>query len=332
MALLKDIAAALNLSIPLVSKVLSGRMGNTGCSQVNREAILAKAKELNYQPNLIARALRTGRNEVLGVLMHPMGVAGSDLRDRLLTGLSSQANVHQQRLWLSFYETDNDFINHFAENTRSKLDRLLVVGGFNPQLEELFKAIENKGIPVVTLIKNANKETGVNVFCDDFQLGYLPTRQLLEQGCLRIAHIHSRDQRYQGYRKALHEFNIEEDPNLVYTAIQRFGPETGCEAVQYWAKNKVELDGLVAESDHQAFGAICQLIKQGRRVPEDVKVFGVDNSPICDLCQIPLSSISQEVETVGRQAVDVLMKRINGETAESLSIQPVLHLRASTGG
>ena len=330
MASLKDIAVSLNLSIPLVSKVLSGKMGTTGCSQVNKDAIFAKAKELDYQPNLIARALRTGRTGAIGVFIHPMGTAGSNLTERLLAGLTTQANVHEQRLWLSFYETDSDFLHRFSETTRTEIDGLLVVGIFHPELAPLYKAIEANGIPVVTMIENETTQDGINVFCEDFQVGYLPTRHLLEQGCRKIAHIRSMESRYQGYRTALKEFGIQEEPQLLYTALHHFNAEIGHQAVQHWTQKRVPFDGLVAASDHQAFGATSELLKQGYRVPEEVKVFGVDDSPICDLCPVPLSSVSLEVEALGCQAVDTLMKRINGESVESLTTQPVLHLRAST--
>ena len=332
MASLKDIATSLNLSIPLVSKVLSGRMGTTGCSEANRQAILAKAKELGFRPNLVARALRTGRTGSLGVFMHPLGESGSDLTGRMLMGLSAQANILDQRLWLSFYETDGDFLHRFTKTARAEIDGLLVAGVFHPRLVRLYKAIEENGIPVVTMFKNASltSET-VNVFCEDFQTGYLPTRHLLQSGCRRIAHIRSLDMRYHGYLQALEEFGIEEDSALVYTAIQHFDAVTGRESVKNWIKKGVKFDALVAESDHQAFGAVTELLAQGRRVPDDVKVFGVDDSPICALSPVPLSSVSQQVEEIGSQAVNTLMKLIAGEPAESLTIQPKLCLRASSG-
>ena len=117
----------------------------------------------------------------------------------------------------------------------------------------------------------------------------------------------------------------------MYTDPDGFGVNTGIQAVQHWLKAGKKIDGLVAESDHQAFGAIGELLKQGLRVPEDVKVFGVDDSPICDLGPVALSSVSQQAEEIGAQAVQTLMKRIKKEPVESLSIKPVLCLRASTG-
>jgi LacI family transcriptional regulator len=332
MTTLKDIATSLNLSIPVVSKVLNDNMGTTGCSEANKAAIRAKAKELDYRPNRIAQSLRSGRTNSIGVFIHPLGAPGSDLVERLLEGLSAQANALHQRLWLSFYRTDKDFIHSFTKSARAEIDGLLVAGIFHPQLARLYKAVEAHGIPVVTMFKNTMVSSDMtNVFCDDFQIGYLPTRHLLDQGCRRIAHIRSLDTRYQGYVKALRDDGLPEDPALVYTAIESFDAETGRDAVRHWIKNGLEFDALVAESDHQAMGAISELISHGRRVPEDVKVFGVDDSPLCTVGPVSISSVSQQIEETGSQAVQTILKRINKEPTESVSIQPVLRLRASSG-
>ena len=333
MASLKDIATALDLSIPLVSKVLSGKMGTTGCSEANRLAIQAKAKELGFRPNLLARALRNGRTGSIGVFIHPLGSPGSDLIERLLMGLSAQANALGQRLYLSFYETDREFSQLFAKTARAEIDGLLVTGVAHPELINLYKEIEESGIPVITSYKNSDASgDNINIYCNDFQVGYLPTRHLLENGCRKIAHIRSMESRYQGYLKALEEHGIKEDPMLVYNAIEHFDTDTGREAVRFWNKKNIELDGLVAESDNQAFGAITELQALGKRVPEDVKVFGVDDSPICSLSPVPLSSVSQQVEEVGARAVEAIMQRIDNKTVVSEKIEPILRLRASTEG
>ena len=331
MTTLQDIASSLKVSVPLVSKVLSGNMGTTGCGMPVRQAILSQARRLNYQPNLVARSLQAGRTGSLGVFIHPLGSSGSDLIERLLIGISEQASLYNHRLAIRFYQTDRDFLHSFTKSTRNEMDGLLVAGIFHPRLIRLYKAVEKHGMPVVTMCRSAPPRSNVvNVFCDDLQVGYLPTRHLLEQGCRRIAYIRSIDARYQGYANALREFGLQTDFSLIYPS-KNYDMDAGRDAVRSWIANGLEFDALVAESDHQALGAISELLSHGRRVPEDVKVFGVDDSPLCALGSVPISSVSLQIEEIGMQAVDVLMKRINKEPAESVAIQPVLCLRASSG-
>ncbi len=77
MVSLKRIAAELDVSYSLVSKVLNDRLGTTGVSPATRDAIQKKAKELNYVPNRLAVALKAGRKGVVGIFFHHMGILGA---------------------------------------------------------------------------------------------------------------------------------------------------------------------------------------------------------------------------------------------------------------
>jgi DNA-binding LacI/PurR family transcriptional regulator len=74
----------------------------------------------------------------------------------------------------------------------------------------------------------------------------------------------------------------------------------------------------------EAFGSVIA-------EPEGVKVFGVDDSPLCTVGPGPISSVSQQIEETGAQAVSMILKRISKEPTASVAIQPVLRLRASSG-
>ncbi|MDF3129313.1 LacI family DNA-binding transcriptional regulator [Kiritimatiellaeota bacterium B1221] len=331
MATLKDIANELNFSVPLISKVLSGNMGTTICSDETRLAILAKAKELNYHPNSRARALSLGRSGTIGVFIHSIGLPGSEsLYKQLLEGITQQANIDVLRLCLSFYETDSQFMQSFSQVAKNEIDGLIVAGVHHPNLQKVYEDLKSKGTPVVSVFRDGTPhQNDVNVCCDELQVGYLPTLHLLEKGCRRIAHIRCLDKRYQGYLKALEDHNIAIDPALIFQTECDLTVSTGKRAVQQWIKQGIEIDGLVAESDHQAFGAINELLLQGKRVPEDVKVIGVDNSPICELSPVTISSVKAPMNCMGRKAVQCLLKQIHHQEVSSHSFPPRLHLRAS---
>lgn len=333
MATLKDIAHELNLSVPLVSKVLSGKMGTTNCSEATRRAILAKAGELDYHPNSRARALSLGRSGTIGVFIHSVGLPGSEsLYEQLLKGITREANANELRLCLGFYENDGQFMETFGRVAKKEIDGLLVAGVQHPNLRRVYRELEEKGIPVITLFRDgAETAEDVNICCDEEEIGNLPTRHLLEKGCRHIGYIRSLDQRYRGYRNALAASGISVDTDFVYPAPDSLGMETGRNAVVHWLNRGVQLDGLVCTTDHQALGAITALLQQGTRVPEEVKVFGVDNSPLCAVCPVSISSVSAPTYEMGRQAVIRLLRRINRKPTSSSTHSPALELRASTG-
>ena len=82
MATLKTIAQDLNVSVSLVSKVLNNRLGTTGVNAKTQQIIRDRAKSLNYRPHRTASSLRSGRQGVLGVLVHRVGAVGVRRRRR----------------------------------------------------------------------------------------------------------------------------------------------------------------------------------------------------------------------------------------------------------
>jgi len=77
-------------------------------------------------------------------------------------------------------------------------------------------------------------------------------------------------------------------------------------------------------------GALNALLKAGRKVPQDVRIIGVDDAPFCELSIVPLSSISQEFRERGRRAVRLLIDKMNGKPVSSVAISPILRCRESS--
>lgn len=94
----------------------------------------------------------------------------------------------------------------------------------------------------------------------------------------------------------------------------------------------IALDGLVTGSDQQAAGAINVFQSASVRIPEDIKIIGVDNSAFCDFMPVPISSVSQKITTMNRLAMDLLIKIQNGETVNSMILNPEIKIRRSSGG
>lgn len=329
MATLKDIAEELNVSIALVSKVLSGRMGNTGCGAKIRAAILTKARKLGYRPHPLAVALRNGKRAAIGVFLHPLGEDGSGLTESLLTGIAETLNQHDQRLWLTFYQTDQQFLQRCAQSDRLDVDGLIVAGVAHRHLAGPICKLEKSGVPVVTVVSGSLSPDIVNVYSDERQQTYLSTRHLIARGCRRIAHIQMIADRFVGYRQALQEQDLPFGATLVYQAAD-FKLHTGVAAVRHWLEHGVAFDGVVAQSDHQALGVIHELLRRGMKVPAEVRVIGIDNSPLCLASPVALSSVSQEMPEIGRQAAMLLLKRIAGAPVKSVTVLPKLLARNST--
>jgi LacI family transcriptional regulator len=332
MVSLKQIGADLGVSYTLVSKVLNGRMGTTGASAATREAILKRAEELDYRPNRLAVALKQGKKGAFGVFLHSSGVPGSELTEAFLQGVAEEMEKYNSRLWLRYFITDKDFLAACDDQLKNEVDGLIVGGVDHPELLEKLKQIDRSGLPVVSSFCSLPKPLTANVAVDYEAQCYLTTKHLLEQGCRRLVHFHTVDLRHEGFLRAHREAGIPVQKRLIVRqkTSSSFYIEDGEKATRTLLGRKVSFDGLVAESDAQALGAVRVLVESGFRVPGDVRVTGVDNSPLADACQVPLTSTTAEMRECGRIAVGMLRKRTHGQPVKSAVVQPRLVIRASS--
>ncbi len=146
-------------------------------------------------------------------------------------------------------------------------------------------------------------------------------------------------ERYRAYRDALAEYDLPFDPALVsppYLWIQADGIEmnsNGAEAVRLFVEERrVEFDALVSTSDTFMLGALPALLERGIRVPEDVSVVGFDDKPATRLLSPALTTVQIRMRERGRQALELLLARLNGEDIPAEVLQPArLVIRRSCG-
>ncbi|NLF32190.1 MAG: LacI family transcriptional regulator [Planctomycetes bacterium] len=326
---LKDIAEAADVSIPLVSKVLNNRLGSTGARPETIRRIQAAADRLGYRRNEAAAALREGRQNVIGVLVRWLGAAGSGLIDSSLAGLAAGCHRYGLRQQLSFFADDAEFRALAEGALPSTMDGLIAVGSIEPSHVDALLAVRSRGVPVVTVHGAPLAEEIPNAGCDDGRVSGLATEHLIAQGCTRIAHFDTMPRRTAGYRQALEAAALAWDGALVEKA-ELFDHHAGAAAATALLDRGLSFDGLVAQSDEQAMGAIRRLQAAGLRIGHDVKIVGVDNSPYCEFLSVSLSSVSGEDYARARRAVDMMTALQQGRRVESVLIEPVLHVRESS--
>lgn len=326
---LQSIADELSVSVSLVSKVLNGRLGTTGARGSTASAIRAKAEELGYTKNSAAAALATGRQNAIGVFIHRLGVGGSSIMEQMLQGIANEAASHGQRLMLQLFESPNEFRIACPKVQPTAIDGLLVGGIVHRELTDELLDIHARGVKVITFHDQAIDARLPNVAVNQVAVMKLATRHLIERGCKRIAHISNHQERLRGYQEALAEAGLPYHPELVYNA-RNFEYASGAEAIMRWLAAGIEFDGVAAQSDQLAVAAFNTLVAAGRKVPQQVKIIGVDNSPFCELNSVRLSSVSQEDRVRARRAVQLLMDAIDGRAVEPSLIEPALYARESS--
>ncbi|WP_269541508.1 LacI family DNA-binding transcriptional regulator [Cerasicoccus fimbriatus] len=335
---IKDIAAELGVSNSLVSKVISGNLGTTKVRPELQEKILKRAKELDFRPNPLSSALKRGRFGAIGLLIHPIGVPGSELLDRLLMGVTKELNNHGLRLWLQFFEDDQGFFDFCNQEIYRSVDGLIVAGVPHRETYSLIENLNKDGLPVVTSFRRHSVPGVANITYSDKLQGKLATQHLIQKGCQRPAFLCTddpEDQREVGYREAMAEAKLSVDQGLLvstekFPQMHIFSFMAGRAMAEKMVTSGLKFDGIIAQSDQQAIGAINYLREQGIKVPEQVRVIGVDDSPMCTASTIPLSSVSPEMATIGHELIKNLVGYIDGKKPESIDITPKLIEREST--
>lgn len=203
----------------------------------------------------------------------------------------------------------------------------------NPNLE-LYLKLERMGIPVL-FVNSFYRELDIpHVSLDDRQAGYLAARHLAECGHTRIGGIFKSDDgqghlRYAGYTEALMEREIRVRSEHVIWIDSDELREMEEERAKFLKRLK-GCTACVCYNDETAYKLVSILREAGVRVPGDVSVVGIDNSGLAGFCPVPLTSVRNPAEKLGKAAAERMVGCIcRQEKMETLEFEPELIMRSS---
>jgi LacI family transcriptional regulator len=331
---MKDIARDLGVSVVTVSKVLRN---HSDIGEETRKRVLKRIKELNYKPNLAARSLVTGRTYAVGLivpeLVHPFFA-------ELAKGLSPVLRKKGYGLVIACSEGDPDLEQDEIDQLLARRVDALIIAS-TQQSPEFFKRIEEQGTPYVLVDRKFNGWDAHFVGIDDEAAGHIATKHLIEQGFKRIAHIGGQNVstangRVAGYRRALAEHSIEVPSQYVVRrkSGDHAGDVTGYESMQKLLQLTPPPDAVFCYNDPTATGALKAVLERGLRIPEDVALIGCGNTFYAHLLRVPLSSVSQDTESLGEKAGKLALSLVGTKSKikpRTVLLEPKLVARESTG-
>ncbi|MGW0246965.1 LacI family DNA-binding transcriptional regulator [Nocardia goodfellowii] len=324
---MEDVAHRAGVSRALVSLVMRN---SPKVSEHRRRAVLEAAKDLGYQPHIMARSLASRTSNIVGVLV-------SDLRNAFFADVVEGMDSAAQELG---FELILNTGRRSAARERTALDSLLAFrpGGIillSPVLPAAAIRVAAQQGPVV-LVSRGSTVPEVDTVNDDGEAGAaLAVDHLVSLGHRRIVHIDggaafSAAARRRGYRAAMQRHGLE--PMVVPS---EHTDSAGLAAVQQLRNLFSPSDfptGLVCGNDFNAMGAMSGLEEAGLRVPEDVSIVGYDNTSLAALRHVSLTTIDQPRIRMGRLALEALAERLrDGRTAPvRRRVEPSLVVRATT--
>lgn len=330
---LKDIAADLGVSAVTVSKVLRGK---PDVGEDTRQRVLQRVREVNYQPNLLARGLASGKSQTVGLIVP----------DLLHTFFAEFAKGLKAGLRRRGYQLILASAEEEPQLEREEIDTLLARGVdalllATCQLEEgALECLATIQVPCVLVDRALPASGRPFVGTNDVVAGRLATEHLLQTGRTRIAHIAGngfstgRD-RLLGYQAALAAAGLPFRANAVVTRsrLEEAGDAIGEAAMMELLSRDDQLDAVFCYNDLAAVGCIRAALASGRRVPEDVAVVGCGNLRLADYLHVPLSSIDQATAEQGELAARLTVALLEGKTKmldRQVRVTPRLVVRASS--
>ncbi len=303
-----------------VSYVLSKRQdGNIRISDDTRNRILQAVEKLEYRVNVTARGLKTKRTHLLAVLVPDLS---NPFYPVLIRGAQKAAYEADHRLIVfdsfSTPEGERDFLeaalHHIADG--------LILSSFYLEQRDI-KHLLASGIPTVGVGPRL-WGSGVDVVqTDQLQAVRAVIDHLVSRGRRRIAHIAgdlttlNGQLRLEGYRLALRVHGLEPNERLVVEG--KFRREGIAERVDSFLASFApgELpDAIFAANDVMAIEAMKAVRRRGYRIPDDIAVCGIDNIPEAEYVEPPLTTIGNDVELMGREAVSMIVDRIRHDSVK----------------
>jgi DNA-binding LacI/PurR family transcriptional regulator len=308
---IKTVAARAGVGRTTVSRVLNG---SELVSAEARSRVLEAIKELNYVPNSVARGLVTNRTEAVAlVIPESESRLGSEpFFAALIRGVSGVLTETRTQLQLVLVRDELERDQLTSSIATRRVDGVLLVS-VRAQ-ERLAAMLEEMGLPTVLAGRRGEDERLSYVTSDNLGGATEAVSHLLGRGRGRVATITgSLDMdvghaRLAGWRRAHELAGRQADETLVEAGD--FSEEGGRRAMRSLLERAPDLDAVFAASDLMAVGALAELRRQGRRVPEDVAVVGFEDSVLARHTNPPLSTVRQPVEEVGRSMARILLAEI----------------------
>lgn len=309
---LKDIAKELNVTPSTVSRALND---HPGISDATKQAVIAAAERLQYHPNQIAAALRSGRSYIIGVLVPS---ADRSFFPSVIRGIEDEVNKHGYSVIVgqTYEETSREkqVINTLL---RTRVDGIIVSPAKQTLSVEHLERIKEEGIPLV-LFDNTIPELGVStVRTDDFRGAYLATEHLIRQGRQRILHLagpQSSDiyrERLRGYRQALNDHAISIRESLIIDCPSDV--KAGRDRVAGLLAGGEKFDAIFSTSDYAALGAMQYLKSKKINVPKAVSIVGFGNAPFTAYVTPALSTVDQNGHKMGEYAARIFLEQLQAK-------------------
>ncbi|GAB3823252.1 LacI family DNA-binding transcriptional regulator [Hymenobacter jeollabukensis] len=306
---ISDVAKVLGVAPSTVSRALNGHADiNTN----TRQAILEVARQLDYQPNLLAQSLKSSATHTIGVVIPDIE---RPFFATCVSGIQQVASEAGYRVMIcqskESYEME---VSNVQALIASRVDGLLICHSRETENFDHVRPAATRGVPVVHFDRVCDEVETAKVILDDWNGAYNVTEHLIEQGARRIAILAGPESllisrnRLAGYLSALTKHRLPALPEL-RTHIN-FRPESAVAALDRWLALPEPPDAIFAINYTNAFDLLVALKERQVRVPEEIAVVGFGDEFMAAMIEPGLTTVNLHPHRIGQQAARLFLEQV----------------------
>ena len=309
---LKDIAQKAGVSIALVSYVLSGKEREARVGEVIAKEIKSIAKELNYQPNHLAKSLRSGKTHTLGLIIADISnpffaniarVVEDEAKRNGYTVVIGSCDENADKSW--------DLLNVLISR---QVDGFIIVSSEGSESQILY--LKEKNIPFVLLDRHFPEIQTDFVATNNFKASYDAGIHLISMGYKKIGLIAYKSEMYhmveriRGYRHALADRGIEFKDNWLKELRFENLEQDVKVAIDELTTNDDRIDAIIFATYGLAINGLKYINELKLKVPSDLGVVSFGQAEAFDLYYCPITYMKQPLELLGKTAVEYLLEKL----------------------
>lgn len=309
---LKDIASEAGVSTALVSYVLNGKEKESRVGQEIAIKIKQIAKELNYQPNHLAKSLRSGITHTIGLIIADISnpffaniarIVEDEAKSYGYTVIIGSSDENANKSW--------DLINVFLNR---QVDGFIIVSSEGSEKQIYF--LKEKNIPFVLLDRHFPEIHTDFVSINNSKASYDASKHLIKSGYQQVAffayksELFHMQERIRGYKQAFKEQNIHLNDNWL-KEIEHINVEKEVRtAIDQLMFATSPVDALIFATYSLAINGLKYLNELNIKIPTDLAIVSFGQADAFDLYYSPISYIQQPMGDLGKTAVELLVKKI----------------------
>lgn len=331
---IKDIAKKAGVSYATVSRALNN---HPDVNQNTRKEIVELAKEMNYQPNAIARSLINKKTDTIGLLIPDIT---NPFYPEVARGVEETAVEKNYNIFLCNTNWNMDREEHYINALLQKQIDGLIMTPSTEDLEHL-EILMNSNLKTVFISSYIDHPDYVSVIVDNIKGVKKAVYHLLKNGHKDICFIgagesrFANQQRLYGYKQALIENNIEVKEKLIKNEGNSYNIKDGYKLMKNILEDNMKKPtAVICYNDLYALGAIQAIKEKNLNVPQDIAVIGFDDISFASLPEIQLTTVAQPKYQMGSIAFNTLINKMSGNEdateGNKIVLEPQLIIRKTS--